>query len=55
MKQAEKQERLKKELELHKAKDKAAVLKLQERDDVRKEVHAQFQASAKTYVSEQIA
>jgi len=55
LKQAEKQERLKKELELHKAKDKAAVLKLQEREDVRKEVHAQFQASANTYVSEQIA
>jgi len=54
-KQAEKQERLKKELELHKAKDKQAVQKLQEREKVKSEVVAEYQAQANNYVSEEIA
>ena len=41
-KQVEKQERLKKELELHKAKDKAAIQKLQEREKLKHEVVAEY-------------
>ncbi len=54
-KQLEAQERLKKELELHKAKDKATMMKLQEREKVKLEVVAEYQASAQNYVAEEIA
>jgi len=54
-KQLEAQERLKKELELHKAKDKAAMHKLQEREKLKLEVVAEYQASAQNYVAEEIA
>ena len=54
-KQAEKQERLKMELELHKSKDKQAVQKLQEREKVKSEVVAEFQAQANNHVSDEIA
>jgi hypothetical protein len=46
---------LKKELELHKAKDKATIMKLQEREKVKLEVVAEYQASAENYVAEEIA
>ena len=54
-KQQEQQEKLKKELELHKSKDKAAVQKMQERDKLRQEVVAEYQASANNFVAEEIA
>ena len=54
-KQAEKQERLKKELELHKAKDKVAMQKMQDREKLKLEVVAEYQAQANNYVSEEIA
>jgi len=54
-KQKEQQERLKKELELHKAKDKEAMQKMQEREKLRAEVIAEYQASANNFVAAEIA
>ena len=48
------QEKLKKELKMVKQNDKSALLKEQERDQIRREVEARFQAEASNYVQSQI-
>ena len=54
-KQQDAQERLKKELELVKAKDKIAMTKIQEREKLKTEVVAEFRAAADNFVAEEIA
>ena len=54
-KQQDAQERLKKELELVKAKDKLAMTKIQEREKLKTEVVAEFRAAADNFVAEEIA
>ena len=54
-KQLDNQEKLKQELELVKAKDKIAMAKIQEREKLRGEVVAEYQAAANNFVSEETA
>ena len=54
-KQQDAQERLRKELELVKAKDKVAMAKIQERERIKSEVVAEFQTAANNFVAEEIA
>ena len=54
-KQQDAQERLRKELELVKAKDKVAMAKIQEREKLKTEVVAEFRAAADNFVAEEIA